>query len=53
MLSKLKARVVRKREIYSKERFNKTRKLLNGLLCVKNICRLTVKVLKVKRKERE
>ena len=43
MLSKLKAHVVRKREIYSKEIYIKKytlRKLLNGLQCVKNICRL-------------
>ena len=48
LLGKLKTRVFRKREIYNKERF-KDRKFLNGLQCVKNICKL--KVLKSKKKE--
>ena len=52
MLSKLKAYVVRKREIYSQERFKEKKKPLTGLQCVKNICRLKVKVIKNKKRKK-
>ena len=59
LLGKFKTCAVRKREIYSKERFKGKKKPLNVLLCVKNICwvgreKKKDKVLKKKKKkERE
>ena len=52
MLSKLKAHVVRKREIYSKERFKEEENLYMVYSVLKTICRLKVKVIKNKKEEK-